>query len=94
MPAFRKNQSDFVFHLDHVGHPIVGDKIYERNQPGRGGAAGGGAAAPPLINRQRSTATELRLPTPLTGRLLHLVAPYPDDFARLIETLVLHGNDA
>jgi 23S rRNA-/tRNA-specific pseudouridylate synthase len=128
-------------HLDFIGHPIVGDKVYKPKPPdasvtdhatdspeaerhGRSGepktdhkAAATDADTPrasdeqetdhkaevpgedttregseknhQLIKRQALHCRELRFTHPVTRRLLHLVAPYPDDFTRLIERLAL-----
>lgn len=78
-------------HLDHIGHPIVGDKVYEKKSAGRGAVDDGHAGKPP-IDRHALHCRELRFAHPVTGRLLHLTAPYPDDFARLIEVLVLESG--
>lgn len=72
-------------HLDHVGHPIVGDKVYEPRPMGEDGRQA--APTQPPIARQALHCRELRFAHPITGRLLHLVAPYPRDFANLVEVL-------
>ena len=88
-------------HLDFIGHPIVGDKVY-KPRPSDSGSTDHGAKrveddasrVPPdkrrhMIDRQALHCRELRFAHPKTGRLLHLVAPYPADFTHLIETLAL-----
>jgi 23S rRNA pseudouridine1911/1915/1917 synthase len=65
-------------HLHHAGHPIVGDKVYRPVQA---------AEADGLIDRHALHCRELRFTHPVTGRPLRLSAPYPGDFARLIELL-------
>jgi UPF0176 protein len=72
-------------HLDHVGHPIVGDKVYTPRSTGNG--ASRRQPVPPLIGRQALHCRELRFAHPVTRRPLHLVASYPHDFADLIRAL-------
>jgi 23S rRNA-/tRNA-specific pseudouridylate synthase len=94
-------------HLDHVGHPIVGDKVYKLrgprvdDEPGTlatpgmatelGLASETGMAAG-LINRHALHCRELRFTHPADHRLLHLTAPYPEDFVRLVESLEARGD--
>jgi 23S rRNA-/tRNA-specific pseudouridylate synthase len=70
-------------HLHHIGHPIVGDKVYK---PDEAGAASG------LIARQALHCRELRFTHPVDKRLVHLAAPYPEDFRRLVEALEKTGR--
>ncbi len=61
-------------HLASLGHPVVGDDIY---------GGGGGrrlAALPP--KRHFLHAAWLRLPHPVTGAVLELRSPLPDDLRR------------
>jgi 23S rRNA pseudouridine1911/1915/1917 synthase len=70
-------------HLDYVGHPIVGDKVYK---PRLAAPAGGVTreAGKPLIDRHALHCRELRFVHPVTQGVLHLSAAYPDDIARLM----------
>ncbi|GAA4021645.1 RluA family pseudouridine synthase [Deinococcus rubellus] len=52
-------------HLQHLGSPILGDKVYGRESE--------------VIGRQALHAWQLTLPHPVTGEALHLLAPPPDD---------------
>lgn len=52
-------------HLAHLGSPVLGDTVYGR--------------ASEVISRQALHAQFLELPHPVTGELLHLHAPAPDD---------------
>lgn len=52
-------------HLAHLGSPILGDTVY--------------GSPSTLMPRQALHAQFLTLPHPLTGQLLHLHAPAPDD---------------
>ena len=75
-------------HLDYIGHPIVGDKVYKPRL-----AAGTGDEAresdKPLIDRQALHCRELRFVHPVTRDEVHLRAAYPEDMARLIDLLEL-----
>jgi 23S rRNA-/tRNA-specific pseudouridylate synthase len=75
-------------HLDYIGHPIVGDKVYKPRLPETAetdGAIGGAGA--PLIRRHALHCRELRFMHPVTKGVLTLSAAYPDDMTRLIERL-------
>ncbi|WP_420596059.1 RluA family pseudouridine synthase [Deinococcus sp.] len=52
-------------HLQHLGSPILGDKVYGR--------------ASEIIGRQALHAWQLTIPHPISGEDLHLTAPPPDD---------------
>ncbi len=79
-------------HLDFIGHPIVGDKVYKPQSMADEGVREEGATSYPLIDRHALHCRELRFAHPVTGRSLDLVAPYPNDFTRLIEMLALEGE--
>lgn len=56
-------------HLSERGHPIVGDKVYgSRSNP---------------IRRLALHAAQLDFRHPVTGRLMHFEAPYPESFYRM-----------
>jgi 23S rRNA pseudouridine1911/1915/1917 synthase len=58
-------------HLAAAGHPVLGDRLYGSTRP---------TAAPrPLLH-----AATLDLPHPRTGERLHVEAPLPVDFARVV----------
>lgn len=58
-------------HMAHLGCPLAGDWLY-------------GAEDPDLIPRPALHSYALRLVHPVTGELLRLTAPLPEDMARLI----------
>ncbi len=58
-------------HLAHIGHPIMGDKLY------------GGPAAPRMLLHSLS----LVFDHPVTGRKTRLEAPLPEDFKAVWKTL-------
>ncbi|MGD6818977.1 RluA family pseudouridine synthase [Metabacillus sp. 84] len=55
-------------HLSHIGHPIIGDKLYGRPSS--------------LINRQALHAAHISFSHPITKELLTLDAPIPKDMRR------------
>ncbi|MCH4008831.1 RluA family pseudouridine synthase [Companilactobacillus sp.] len=61
-------------HLKASGHPIFGDYMYTNQEE-------------PLINRQALHCAELKIVHPVTGELLDLQAPLPEDMTRLCQTL-------
>ena len=70
-------------HLDHVGHPLIGDPLYRRKLPPRGGDTASWTA----FERQALHACQLSLDHPVTRRRLtwfHSPAP---DLARLMGDL-------
>ena len=56
-------------HLSAIGHPVAGDWLYGESN-----------AARPMLH-----AAELELTHPLTGRMLRVAAPAPDDFRQEAE---------
>jgi 23S rRNA-/tRNA-specific pseudouridylate synthase len=63
-------------HLQYIGHPIVGDKVYRLPDC---------FAATPPIDRQALHCRSLRFNHPITGDGLCLEAPFPEDMRALIE---------
>jgi 23S rRNA pseudouridine1911/1915/1917 synthase len=63
-------------HLQHLGHPIVGDPVYRRGAPAR---------VP--FGRQALHARELSLVHPRSGRAMTWRAPLPGDMKRLVAAL-------
>ena len=58
-------------HCAAIGHPLVGDWLY-------------GTEDRALIDRPALHSHELWLTHPITGELLHLIAPLPDDMKKLL----------
>lgn len=58
-------------HMASIGHPLAGDWLYGREDPA-------------LIPRPALHACALSLTHPVTGELLHLTAPLPEDMQNLI----------
>lgn len=67
-------------HLEYIGHPIVGDKVY-----GPARAVG----KPPKISRQALHCIELSFAHPVTRRLMDLSAEIPEDLSQLISRLAV-----
>jgi len=68
-------------HLDHIGHPLVGDPVYGRalNRVPRG----------PAFARQFLHARKLGLVHPVTGKPMQWKSPLPADMDELLEQLRL-----
>lgn len=64
-------QHQIRVHLAHVGHPVLGDRVY--------GSPRAASAAP----RQMLHAWRLAFPHPLTGARIAVQAPPPQDFAQV-----------
>jgi len=78
-------------HLAHLGHPVVGDRVYGRNagqafyrlrekQEQQG-------ARVPVLQRQALHAARIRFTHPVDGRDLQFEAPLPADLKDLLEVL-------
>ena len=59
-------------HMAHIGHPLAGDWLY-------------GTEDKALISRPPLHSYQLRFTHPLTGEVVALTAPLPEDMARLLE---------
>jgi 23S rRNA pseudouridine1911/1915/1917 synthase len=62
-------------HCAAIGHPIVGDPVYAADYPDLG------------MRRQALHAARLRFLHPVSGAPLSFEAPWPDDFAALVDRL-------
>jgi 23S rRNA pseudouridine1911/1915/1917 synthase len=82
-------------HLEHIGHPIVGDKVYGPRDPGsvtnRAAAVSADRDAAVseslLIERQALHCCELRFEHPASHETLQLTADLPADLVELISKL-------
>lgn len=63
-------------HMNHLGHPVLGDQVY--------GGAGSRAAG---AERQMLHAWRLELPHPVTGAPCVFKAPLPEDFRKFLDFL-------
>lgn len=60
-------------HLDHIGHPIIGDSLYNKESP--------------YINRQALHSYYLKVKHPRTKEDIEFIAPLPKDMENLINHL-------
>jgi 23S rRNA pseudouridine1911/1915/1917 synthase len=67
-------------HMQHIGHPLIGDKMYLLDQPAR-------FKGMPMIDRHALHAHRLGFKHPVDRRELEFVAELPDDMQRLIKEL-------
>lgn len=69
-------------HMDHVGHPLLGDPVYGNRRPN-------GAIAEALagFDRQALHACALQFEHPATGQSWRGESPLPEDFAALLHRL-------
>jgi 23S rRNA pseudouridine1911/1915/1917 synthase len=80
-------------HLDHIGHPLLGDATY-----GTGFKTKAGHLGPPAktalqdLGRQALHAYLLAIEHPLTGEVLEFRSELPGDLARLRQALVQGGE--
>ena len=65
-------------HLSHLGHPIIGDDLY------------GGSRE--LISRQALHAARLYFAHPLSGKVIDVTSPLPNDISNVIDKLSYHEN--
>lgn len=63
-------------HLEHLGFPIVGDKVYQR----------GARDCPSFIKRQLLHAFFMEFEHPITKKRLQIEAPLPNDFQKAIQS--------
>lgn len=60
-------------HLDHIGHPIIGDSLYDKESP--------------YIDRQALHSYYLKVKHPRTKEDIEFIAPLPKDMEKLIDHL-------
>ena len=79
-----------------INHPVTGDHLYNNGDPFLYRKLHGDfrriegdeeVSTSPFINRQALHAYRLSFVHPITGELLELEAPLPDDIKKLIETI-------
>ncbi|HEX5640559.1 MAG TPA: RluA family pseudouridine synthase [Burkholderiaceae bacterium] len=70
-------------HMEHVGHPLVGDPVYRRGLPGREGEVHTWRG----FTRQALHASRLGLIHPTTGQAMAWFRPPPADLAELMRGL-------
>lgn len=70
-------------HMEHIGHPLVGDPVYRRGLPGREGEGHAWRGFP----RQALHASRLGLIHPSSGHSMEWFRPPPADLAALMNRL-------
>ena len=75
-------QHQIRLHLEKLGHPLIGERVYAGDDEPRP-AAPGKTAAP----RNMLHAWTLEFPHPLTGKRIAVEAPLPPDFLRVLKRL-------
>lgn len=76
-------QHQIRLHMRHVGHPLVGDKVYADRPHGRareGDKVTSRASLRPLLH-----AASLAFDHPISGRRVSVEAPLPADFSRALD---------
>lgn len=66
-------------HLSHIGHPIIGDALYEGEAPG-------------LMDRQALHAYHIEFDHPMTGERMIIDAPYPEDIEHALSLIASHQD--
>ncbi|MDO5769843.1 MAG: RluA family pseudouridine synthase [Psychrobacter sp.] len=80
-------------HLSHIGHPIVGDKVYGGRRQLRAGISDEQRQAVSSFPRQALHAFALGFVHPVTGEDLKVTAPMPEDIEQLIVALKDEGYE-
>ena len=79
-------------HLAHIGHPVIGDRVYGRARGQRTAALGEAVRdAVAAFARQALHAVSLEFRHPEHGAVMHFESPMPEDMKALIAAL---GGDA
>ena len=63
-------------HSTHMGHPIIGDKLY-----------GSGGSVRVNLSGQALHARKLTIEHPISGKTIEAIAPLPDEFNKLLRVL-------
>ncbi len=59
-------------HLTHIGHPVVGDKVYGKKDP---------------TSRLGLHSSEIEFTHPKTGKPMKFESPLPEDFSKLLQSI-------
>ena len=77
-------QHQIRLHLEKIGHPLIGERVYSEEP-----RATGRMAPVPSAERNMLHAWTLAFPHPLTGEPIAVEAPLPADFVRMMKKLAL-----
>jgi 23S rRNA pseudouridine955/2504/2580 synthase len=80
-------------HMAEIGHPIIGDGKYGGSGQENLGDGWGAQLGGDISRKLHLHARSLSLKHPITGAMLHLVAPLPEHMARTWETLGWRASD-
>ena len=82
-------------HLNHIGHPVLCDKLYGgRAELTLGHLRGDPDDTSIILARQALHAARLTITHPDTGQPLEFVAPLPADIAAVLEGLRIRARSA
>jgi 23S rRNA pseudouridine1911/1915/1917 synthase len=74
-------------HMQHLGHPLLGDPTYGRRNPPAPGQPAALTRALAGLTRQALHARMLELTHPETGKTLRITSPLPRDFQQVLRAL-------
>ena len=78
-------QHQIRLHLEKLGHPLVGERVYAAHEPASAKATA--RQAPVSAKRNMLHAWTLAFPHPLTGKKIAVKAPIPADFEKMMKRL-------
>ena len=78
-------QHQIRLHLETLGHPLLGERVYTSQQPASAKATARQASV--AAKRNMLHAWKLAFPHPITGARIAVEAPLPKDFAKLMKQL-------
>ena len=74
-------------HMAHLGHPLIGDRLYGRGKTPKAAAGAAAGEAIKAFPRQALHAAHLGFNHPLTGKALAFDSPLPEDMKTLVKIL-------
>ena len=80
-------QHQIRLHLEKLGHPLIGERVYAAGEAPASGRTGARRAMP--AKRNMLHAWTLAFPHPLTGKRIAVEAPLPADFLGTMKRLAL-----
>jgi 23S rRNA pseudouridine1911/1915/1917 synthase len=78
-------QHQIRLHLEKLGHPLIGERVYATRESAFTKASAGHASV--SAKRNMLHAWKLAFPHPITGTRIAVEAPLPKDFAKLMKQL-------
>lgn len=80
-------QHQIRLHLEKIGHPLIGERVYTGQQASRLAGRQEGRQAERPAGRNMLHAWRLAFPHPITAKRISVEAPLPDDFVRAMKKL-------